>query len=441
MVDGSHISFEKVDIETPNGLRLVSNLSFSVSPGGDDNLLIVGENGVGKTSIFRTLQTLWPAASGTIRKPDVDKTIILAQTPYIATGLTLEEQLAYPQVVMTPRGAAELSRLLQMVDLDPKLLQQDADALAQGTTVDWDATLSFGQKQKLACAKLFFHKPRFAVLDEATRGLGPAFERSLYENCAALGITVLTVAHTPTLLQFHRRVLHVHSDRWSLESVPEDVKLSLLRTQSDAIADTEPDTGTEKAIDVAKLEEISQHLDARSKPYESNLNTRIQELPKIPMAQRLKMMGRIILPQFTLADKGVKLIMATFVLLVCTTWASGRLITQIPGQLQAMAMQADATGYVKLTLLSTGASIVMTFMDQVSSWINSALAIHWTSRVTEDVMKRYVKRGAFYTINQLDKRVADADTRITRELVDACDRLASLLKGGGGSKGVPSSSF
>jgi ABC-type uncharacterized transport system fused permease/ATPase subunit len=45
-VGGDGICFEKVDIDTPKGLRLVSNLSFSVSPGGDDNLLIVGDNGV-----------------------------------------------------------------------------------------------------------------------------------------------------------------------------------------------------------------------------------------------------------------------------------------------------------------------------------------------------------------------------------------------------------
>ena len=429
---GSHITFEKVDIDTPKGLRLVSNLSFSVSPGGDDNLLIVGENGVGKTSIFRTLQTLWPAASGTIKKPDLDETIILAQTPYIATGLSLEEQLAYPKVVKVSRSTAELSQLLQMVDLDPNLLQQDAEAAAQGTIVDWDTTLSFGQKQKLACAKLFFHKPRFAVLDEATRGLGPAFERSLFENCAAFGITVLTVAHAPTLLQFHRRILHVHSDRWSLEAVQEATKSSLIRTQSAAIANTEADAKKEKANEATKLAEARQHEDLRSDPYETNLKNRIQALPKVSMVQRLKMMGRILLPQVTVADKGIKLILATVGLLVCTTWANGRLITQFPGQLQAMAMQADASGYVKLTMLSTGASLVMTFMDMVSSWINSSLAIHWTSQLTSDVMKRYVQGGAFYTINQLDKRVADADTRITRELVDACDRLASLLKGGGG---------
>jgi ABC-type uncharacterized transport system fused permease/ATPase subunit len=387
---------------------------------------------VGKTSIFRTLGALWPAASGTITKPDADAIVILAQTPYVAAELTLEGQLAYPKVVTQPRNTAELSRLLQMVDLDPKLLQQDAEASTNGATVDWETTLSFGQKQKLACARLFYHKPRFAVLDEATRGLGPAFERSLYENCAAAGITVLTVAHVPTLQQFHRRVLKIHNDEWSLEPVHEDVKLSLLRTQSAAIADTETGASEQKASEAARLADIRRHEDARSEVYESALKTRIKALPKLSTLQRLRIVGRIILPRFTLADKGVKLIVATFALLVCTTWANGRLMTQIPGQLQAMAMQADASGYVRLTLLSTGATMIMTFMDLCSSWINSALAIHWTTRVTEDVMDRYIKDGAFYSVSQLDKRVTDADTRITRELVDLCDKLADLLKGGGG---------
>lgn len=266
------------------------------------------------------------------------------------------------------------------------------------------------------------------------------FERSLYERCAEAGVTVLTVAHNPTLLQFHRRILHVTKDSWTLAPVKEDEQLSLLRTQSAAIANTEQNVTGEKAAAAAHAAETSAHEDSRSESYEKALESRIKLLPKMTTWQRLKIVFRIIMPKVTLADRGVKLIALTSVLLVATTWASGRLLTQIPGQLQALALQADRQGYARLTCISIMSSLLMTVMDQCSSAINSALAIHWTSRLTEDVMERYIGAGAFYVMSQLDKRVPDADTRITRELVDLCDKLSNLLKGGGGmmySTGTP----
>jgi ABC-type uncharacterized transport system fused permease/ATPase subunit len=150
-VGGStQISFENVDVDTPKGLRLVSNLSFNVSAGGGDNMLICGENGVGKTSIFMTLATLWPAAGGAIAKPDADSIVILTQTPYLAPGLSLEAQLAYPKSVTAPRSAAEMVRLLEMVELDTKLVQQES--------VDWESALAFGQKQKLVRSRHFLSR-------------------------------------------------------------------------------------------------------------------------------------------------------------------------------------------------------------------------------------------------------------------------------------------
>jgi ABC-type uncharacterized transport system fused permease/ATPase subunit len=49
--------------------------------------------------------------------------------------------------------------------------------------------------QRLGFARLFFHKPKFAILDESTSGLDRENEDLVYENLNKLGITLISVAH------------------------------------------------------------------------------------------------------------------------------------------------------------------------------------------------------------------------------------------------------
>ncbi len=60
--EANEIAFDKVDVVTPTGVKLVTDLSFRVAAG--ENLLLTGQNGAGKSSIFRVLGGLWPIAVG-----------------------------------------------------------------------------------------------------------------------------------------------------------------------------------------------------------------------------------------------------------------------------------------------------------------------------------------------------------------------------------------
>ncbi len=63
------------------------------------------------------------------------------------------------------------------------------------------------QKQRLAMARQFYHRPQFAILDECTSAVSVDVEAVMYEQCRALNITLITVSHRKSLWRHHEYVL------------------------------------------------------------------------------------------------------------------------------------------------------------------------------------------------------------------------------------------
>ncbi|KAI0154312.1 ABC transporter transmembrane region 2 [Xylariaceae sp. FL1272] len=205
VVESKDIEFIDVPIISPNGDVLVKALSFSLKQG--DHLLVVGPNGCGKSSLFRILGGLWPVYGGTVYKPPFTDIFYIPQRPYLSRG-SLRQQITYPDSLRTVRSRgvtdAELLDILRILSLEHlvDLYPEGWDAEAE-----WRDVLSGGLQQRVAMARLFYHKPRYAILDECTSSVTLETEKVMYDNAKAMGITLMTVSHRRSLWKYHSRIL------------------------------------------------------------------------------------------------------------------------------------------------------------------------------------------------------------------------------------------
>ncbi|KAI9158565.1 ATP-binding cassette sub-family D member [Paramyrothecium foliicola] len=205
IVESKDIEFIDVPIISPNGDVLVKALCFSLKHG--DHLLVIGPNGCGKSSLFRILGGLWPVYGGTVHKPPFSAIFYIPQRPYLSRG-SLRQQIIYPDSLrqMRARGVtdADLLGILSILGLEHlvNLYDEGWDAEAE-----WRDVLSGGLQQRVAMARLFYHRPRYAILDECTSSVTLETEKVMYDNAKALGITLMTVSHRRSLWKYHTHIL------------------------------------------------------------------------------------------------------------------------------------------------------------------------------------------------------------------------------------------
>ncbi|KAI9325924.1 ABC transporter transmembrane region 2-domain-containing protein [Zopfochytrium polystomum] len=248
-VESENIEFKGVPIVSPNGDVLVKDLTFNVNPGM--HLLIVGPNGSGKSSLFRILGGLWPLYGGTVSKPDYKKIFYIPQRPYLSLG-TLRDQVIYPDThaEMMKKGVTDeyLREILSVVQIGSVVDTHGGF----DSTKDWKDVLAGGDKQRIAMARLFYHRPRFAILDECTSSVSMDIERIMYTHAQRLGISLITVSHRPSLWKYHNWILQ-YDGQGGYVFTPLDAERRLaLQEEKNSIE--------QKLIEVPKLEKRLKEL-------------------------------------------------------------------------------------------------------------------------------------------------------------------------------------
>ena len=168
------------------GSHILRDLSFEVPAGKVTTLL--GRNGVGKTTLLRTLMGLVPARSGEIRFGEAQLAQaapyerVRAGIGYVPQGreifarLTVAENLEMG-LATRPRGEKVPARIFEMFPVLSQMMRRRG------------GDLSGGQQQQLAIGRALAMGPRLLILDEPTEGIQPSIIKDIERAIRALAAT------------------------------------------------------------------------------------------------------------------------------------------------------------------------------------------------------------------------------------------------------------
>ena len=213
------------DVETYYGSSYVlQGVSLDVP---DRSLVaLLGRNGVGKTTLVRSIMGLTPAASGSVVLDGVDITAtpthlitrrgvgLVPQGRLIFPTLTVEENLT---IGVRPSHPGDWT-LDRVCSLFPNLAVRRRNRGSQ---------LSGGEQQMLAIGRALMTNPRLLLLDEPSEGLAPMLVRHVAETIRRLrseGMSILLVEQNLHLaLELADKVYIMTKGRVVYEGLPDEL--------------------------------------------------------------------------------------------------------------------------------------------------------------------------------------------------------------------------
>ena len=198
--------------ETP----VFANVSLDVAPG--EFVAIVGESGVGKSTLLNCMAGLDTWDSGTVLLDGSDlgqlnddarallrrkKVGFVFQAFHVLGHLDVTQNVALPLLLLGTPDDARVQAMLEAVGL-------------QGMGGRLPQQLSGGQLQRVAIARALVHRPTLLLADEPTGNLDPATASKVMEALVAQtrahGTSLVLVTHSKAATARADRVLHLRVD-------------------------------------------------------------------------------------------------------------------------------------------------------------------------------------------------------------------------------------
>jgi len=158
---------DKISVSYGN-VEVLNDMSFKINQGSV--LAVMGRNGVGKTTLMKTLMGLIPKKSGTLHFKDVS---ICSEAPYNRArrgiGYVPQGRHIFPRLTVEENLKTGLSKSRKSI---PEEVFHFFPVLKE-MSQRFGGDLSGGQQQQLAIARALVTDPELLILDEPTEGIQP----------------------------------------------------------------------------------------------------------------------------------------------------------------------------------------------------------------------------------------------------------------------------
>jgi len=172
------------------GRPIFEGVDLDIAPGA--MTAVIGPNGIGKTTLLKTLLGHTDPTAGTVTYtgPDVDRPMgYLPQEPAFRPQFTVSETVAFYASLVD--AAVDTESLLREVNLYEARTRRVS-------------ALSGGMRRLLAVAQAVLGDPPVVCCDEPASGLDPSMARRVFESLAgraADGMAVVVASHTLSLVE------------------------------------------------------------------------------------------------------------------------------------------------------------------------------------------------------------------------------------------------
>ena len=213
-----NIEFKDVNFSYSKGeLQVLRNFNLKIAPG--EKIGLIGETGVGKSTISKLIPRFYDVSSGSITIDGIDirdydiyslRRAIghVQQDVFIFYG-TIKDNILYGNPEATDEEIVEAAKRANIHDYIVSL--PDGYMTYTG---EKGVKLSGGQKQRIAIARLFLKKPKIVILDEATSALDNVTERMIQTAFDDLvkEKTAIVIAHRLSTIMTADRIIVLGKD-------------------------------------------------------------------------------------------------------------------------------------------------------------------------------------------------------------------------------------
>ncbi len=207
-----HIQFTDVRFRYSDKEQVLNGFSLDIKPG--ETVALVGHTGAGKSSVTKLVARFYEFQKGSIEVDGVDvrdydlfsyrrQLGMVSQIPFLFTG-TVRDNIRYGTPYATDKKLEEIACSIGgglWLEALPQRLETDVGEAGR--------SLSLGQRQLVALARLLLQDPSVIILDEATASVDPLTETQIQEGLQQVLAhrTAIVIAHRLSTIQAADRII------------------------------------------------------------------------------------------------------------------------------------------------------------------------------------------------------------------------------------------